>query len=195
MSDYFQRVPLTINHDWELTVRAAKKMQEFEQHAKSSTYPPDAGAEGSAHYDLKSLGVLSKHYKSASWYRMAGPMLDRTMPFLKNMLLVMTELGPDGGAVSFLSGNGGEHVDQDKDLSAVNYIFYNTDPEAHTYVTHGNYYGTYPSVVGEAWILDSTVRHGLKNSGDRWNLSIHFSVPYQVLREWFDQRTPEQLIF
>jgi hypothetical protein len=190
MSRYFHRVPLTINHDWEPTIRAAKKMMAFEQYTDSTPYPPDAGELGSAHFDLKSLGVLSKNYKSPNWYRIAGPLIVKTMPWLPTMISDLKDLGPDDGAISFLTGNAAEHVDQPKDLSALNYIFYNTDPEAHTYVKHDDYCDTYPSIVGETWILDATARHGILNAGERWNLSVHFSAPYSDLKAWFDRTGP-----
>ena len=197
MSNYFQKVPLVINHDWSLVFRATKKMLELEPYAKSlGEYPPGAGVLGSEHFDLKSLGQLSKNYKSPKWYRAAGPAITRSMdPWLSILLKEMQSLGPDDGAISFLTTDGAEHVDQPKDLSALNYIFYSTDPDAYTYVNHDGFYGTYPSVVGEAWILDATANHGIKNNGERWNLSIHFAAPYQDLKNWFDQRTSKQLVF
>jgi len=197
MSKYFQQVPLTIDHDWEATILASKKLMSLESHATSlGTYPPDAGELGSEHLDLKSFGSISKNYKSPNWYRLAGPLVRRSMePWLSVMLKEMQSLGPDDGAISFLSTDGGEHVDQPKDLSALNYIFSNTDSTAYTYVKHNGFYGKYPSVVGEAWILDATTNHGIKNSGERWNLSIHFAAPYQDLKSWFDQRRAEQLMF
>jgi hypothetical protein len=197
MSEYFQRVPLGINHNWEATIRASKKMMSLESHAKSlGIYPPGAGELGSEHFDLKSFGIISKNYKSPKWYRLAGPFISRSMePWLSVMLKEMQSLGPDEGAISFLLTDGDEHVDQPKDLSALNYIFSNTDPEAYTYVGENGVYGSYPSIVGEAWILDATISHGIKNSGERWALSIHFAAPYQDLKSWFDRRNAEQLMF
>jgi len=197
MNRYFQRVPLTINHDWQSTILVSKKMIALEPHAKSlGTYPPDAGELGSEHFDLKSLGVISKNYKSPQWYRVAGPLISQSMePWLSAMLKEMEALGPDDGAISFLTTDGAEHIDQPKDLSAINYIFYNTDPDAYTYIKHDGFYGSYPSVVGQAWIIDATANHGIKNNGERWNLSIHFAAPYQDLKNWFQHRTNEQLMF
>ena len=197
MSEYFQRVPLGINHNWEVTILAAKKMLSLEPHAKSiGTYPPAAGEFGSEHFDLKSFGTISKNYKSPKWYRLAGPLISRSMePWLSSMLKEMQSLEPDEGAISFLPTDGSEHVDQAKDLSALNYIFYNTDPDAYTYVSKNGFYGIYPSEVGEAWILDATTSHGIKNIGERWTLSIHFAAPYQDLKSWFDQRSAKQLMF
>lgn len=192
---YFQQVPIIINHDWEPTIRLSRKIMKYESIVDPVPYPPDAGEEGSAHYDLKGIGALSKNYKSPLWYRIVGSQINRTMPWLSSLLTNLESLGPDDGAISFLTGPGAEHVDQPKDKSALNYIFYNTDPDAFTYVRNNDYYGTYPSVVGQAWILDATVPHGISNTGERWNLSIHFSASYTELVNWFNTANPNTLTY
>jgi len=114
MSKYFQRVPLTIDHDWETTILASKKLMSLESHATSfGTYPPGAGELGSEHLDLKSFGTISKNYKSPNWYRLAGPLVSRSMePWLSVMLKEMQSLGPDEGAISFLTTDASDHIDQ-----------------------------------------------------------------------------------
>lgn len=183
MSRYFQQVPMKITHDWAKTIAVSKKFVALEPHAQAETFPPNAGIKGSAHFDLKSLGVLGKNYLSESWYTMVGPAITKTMPWLPMILEDMRDLGPDSGAISFLSGDAAEHIDQPKDLSALNYIFHSTDLMAHTYV--GN--EQYPSLVDTAWIIDATVPHGIRNAGERWSLSIHFSAPYSELKSWCEK--------
>jgi hypothetical protein len=185
MSKYFQKTPLTIHHDWSKTILVARKLMALEDHVGWETFPPNLfgpkdTTKGSAHYDLGIMGVLSKNHASPQWYRIAGPVINKTMPWINDLLGTMKELGPDDGAISFLQGDAAEHVDQPKDKSALNYIFYNTDPMAHTYAGTE----TYSSVVGDTWILDATVPHGIKNNGDRWTLSIHFAAPYNELQSW-----------
>jgi hypothetical protein len=195
MRETFAQVPLIINQDWEKTMRVMHNLLRYENVVIPETYPVGSGDTGSAHYDLKSLGTLSKNYKSPDWYRFAGPKINDTMHWIPKMLDAMAELKPDDGAISYLTGNGAEHIDQPKDLSAINYIFHNTDDSAYTYVKCDGEVGQYPSVVGSAWILDTTVPHGIINSGVRWNLSIHFGVDYSTLKQWFSDKTAEDLTF
>jgi hypothetical protein len=189
MSKYFQQMPLTIHHEWPKTIAVATKLLAMEHHVSCVNFPPNDHTKGSAHYDLGVLGVLSKHHASQKWYRIAGPVINKTMPWINDLLDTIKELSPDNGAISFLRGDGAMHIDQPKEKSALNYIFYNTDPLAHTYVGDEHY----ASVVGDAWILDSTVPHGIKNNGDRWSLSIHFAAPYNELRSWAESN--ENLIY
>ena len=109
------------------------------------------------------------------------------MPWLAKFLDDTSELKPDDGAISFLIGNAGGHVDIPENKSAVNYIFYNTDNTSYTWVTDNIIRETYPSQANTAWILDSHKLHGIVNNGERWTLSIHFHEEYQKIKEWFDQ--------
>lgn len=188
-TNFYQSVPLIIHHDWQPTISRMEKLLTLEKHAKSEVY-------GTAdHYLMKSLGTLSKHWDSKSWYRFAGPAINQTMPWINELLSYMSELCPDEGCISFLNGDGGAHIDLETDPSALNYIFHSTDPEAHTWLNDSNTTETHPSTVGSAWIIDTQKEHAVVNSGTRYSLSIHFKVDYQTVKRWFDNQTQNNLTF
>jgi hypothetical protein len=166
-----------------------QKMIQLEKHADMEPYGP------ADHFSLKSLGVLSKHWDSKSWYKFAGPAISGTMPWLSNMLKYMSDLKPDDGAVSFLTGNAVGHIDAAPDFAALNYIFYSTDPAANTWFQRGNISECHNSDVGTAWIINTQARHGVENLGTRYSLSIHFKVDYSTVKNWFASKTQQDLTF
>ena len=84
--DFFQQVNLTINHNWQSTKKVVENLIKLEQHVVPSEY-------GAAdHYELKSLGTISRHRPSEHWYRVSGPAVTRTMSWLPKMLDIMKEL-------------------------------------------------------------------------------------------------------
>lgn len=142
---------------------------------------------GSAnHYDLKSLGIISKQIDSKQWYRLSGKAINGTMPWLTDLLEILSPLNPDDGSVSYMNGDGAAHIDQDAYKSALNYIFDNTDDLAYTWIEHDGTRYTYDSKVGDAWLLDTHKLHGIKNTGERWTLSIHFNCDYETVKQWFE---------
>jgi hypothetical protein len=188
-TSFYQAVPLVINHDWSVTIDRMQKFLALEKNAKMEPY-------GTAdHFSLKSLGTLSKYWDSKSWYMFAGSGINQTMPWLGTMLSYMSELKPDNGAISFLDGEAGGHVDLSTDPAALNYIFYSTDPEANTWFQQADLYECHPSEIGSAWIIDTQIKHGVKNSGKRYSLSIHFGVDYPTVKNWFASKTQQDLTF
>lgn len=181
-TDLCQSVPLIIRHDWTQTIQRMQKLLMLQE----QTNPESVGF--SEHYPMKALGTLSKHKLSKTWYRFSGPAVNKTMPWIDDLLFAMNELKPDAGSISFLEGEGGEHVDLKTSPAALNYVFYNTDPNAYTWLRNGDVVETHPSIVGSAWIIDTQKKHGVANTGTRYSLSIHFGVDYQTVKKWFDNQ-------
>ena len=185
----FQSVPLIIKHDWEPTIARMKKLIMLKDHAAVEPY-------GTAdHYLMKSLGTLSDYWDSESWYRFSGLAINQTMPWINDLLKSMACLEPDDGALSFLTGDGGGHIDLPNAPSALNYIFYSTDPDANTWFLSDTVNECHPSTEGSAWIINTQTRHGIKNTGTRYSLSIHFKADYQTLKNWFADKTQQDLTF
>ena len=185
--DFFQQVNLTINHNWQSTKKVVENLIKLEQHVVPNEY-------GAAdHYELKSLGTISRHRPSEHWYRVSGPAVTRTMSWLPKMLDIMKELKPDEGCISRLKGNGAEHIDLPHLMTSVNYIFDNSDQLAYTSITNKKEVFIYPSCINSAWILNTQLPHKIINNGIRWTLSIHFNTEYGIVKEWFDNNT--NLIF
>jgi hypothetical protein len=187
MAKYCQKLDLKIEHDWNTTIAQTLRLLELEDRAAVET----VGA--SDHYVLGSLGTISKHNPSKSWYRLASPVINRSMPWLDAWLESMAELEPDDGCISFLRGNAQEHVDVPEMKTALNFIITNTDPDAVTWIQDGDDYETYPSEVNTAWLINTQKLHGIKNSGERWSLSIHFNADYATVKNWFDNHANLQL--
>lgn len=180
MGQCHQRIPLTIYHNWDNTISVMKKLMLLKQHASSEEF-------GYAmHYNLGAIGTLSEHTLSDWWYRLAGPAINKTMPWITEMLEMFSELDPDDGCISCMHGTGKEHIDLPHNKTALNYIFQNTDPAAYTWVKTDNGDEQYSSDVGSAWLLDAHKSHGIYNTGERWSLSIHFNQEYSVVKKWFD---------
>lgn len=188
-TDLHQEVPLIINHDWTLTIAKMKKLLSLKKHSSAEAY----GA--AKHYQMSSMGTLSEHSDSESWYRFSGNAVNQTMPWIKDLLERMQELQPDDGAISFLNGSAAGHIDLSTTPSALNYIFYSTDPDAHTWLNNGVDVETHSSNVGTAWIIDTQKEHGVANNGVRYSLSIHFKADYQTVKAWFDKQTQSSLTF
>jgi hypothetical protein len=188
-TNFCQAVPLVIYHDWSATISSMQKMIQLEKHADMEPYGP------ADHFLLKSLGVLSKHWDSKSWYKFAGPAISSTMPWLAGMLKYMSDLEPDDGSISFLNGDAGGHIDSVPDVAALNYIFYSTDSQANTWFQQDGMSECHNSDVGTAWIIDTQARHGVQNSGTRYSLSIHFKVDYSTVKNWFASKTQQDLTF
>lgn len=172
---YCQQTNLTIKHDWSKTQSAFSELL-----ALASDNGEHYG--NSLHFPIQNLGMVSKHKLSPGWIRIAGPAINKTMPWLPSLLSEMKELCPDDSCISRLQGDGARHVDLKTAPSALNFIFANNDPEAYTVAGEERY----PSVVDTAWILDTQQPHAIINKGERWTLSIHFKVPYNVVQEWFN---------
>jgi hypothetical protein len=182
MFRYCQKLDLTIQQDWNAIIDQTLRLLALEEKASSET----VGA--SDHYLLGQLGTISKHNPSKSWYRVASPVVNRSMPWLVDWLDSMSELKPDDSCISFLRGNGKEHIDVPEMKTALNFIIANTDSEAFTWIRDGEIYETYPSKVNTAWLIDTQKLHGIENVGERWSLSIHFNEEYEVVKSWFDNR-------
>lgn len=179
---FCQQVDIKINHDWEHTKKIVRQMISLES---CTSITEQYG--NSDHYELGNIGILSKHRLSKSWYRLASPVVNKTIPWLESMLTAFADLNPDDGAISYMMGNGGEHVDWPHMQTALNFIFDNTDKNAHTWVKSDNYYEEYPSTINTAWILNTQQLHGIVNTGERWALSIHFNTDYADVKSWFEQ--------
>lgn len=177
---YCQPVDLEILHSWDTTVKLVKNLISAESHAK---FIETHGS--SDHYSVGNIGTLSKHQLSTSWNRIASPVVNKTMPWLQDMLDKFSELKPDDGCISVLIGDGGAHVDDPEMKTALNFVFYNTDPDAYTWVGN-NKEERYQSIINTAWLLDTQQPHGIINSGERWTLSIHFNTDYNIVKQWFD---------
>lgn len=185
----FNQVELTIIHNWQSTMDTARKLLSLKS---NSTGVTDFG--NSRHYDLKSLGIISDHSLSPSWYRFSGPVINKTLPWLDQMLSMFRELSPDDGCISYMLGSGGEHVDIPEAKTALNYIFYNSDPGAYTWSSDDKENKkSYPSDINTAWLLDTQIPHGISNNGERWALSIHFNSEYEKVNDWFSNHN--NLIF
>jgi hypothetical protein len=185
----YQQVPLTIYHDWTSTIECANKLMAL----KKNQQPEQFGL--SDHYSLKSLGNISEHRPSKSWFRVSSQLVNQTMPWLDQLLENMKELEPDDGAISLLNSDGASHVDLPFIPSALNYIFYSTDPKAYTWIRHNDQLQTHPSTPNSAWIIDTQKEHGIVNTGTRYTLNIHFGVDYSTLKRWFDRQSPLSLTF
>lgn len=185
----YQQVALIINHDWSTTVDRAKKLLSLKKYQK----PEEFGV--SDHYSLKSMGNISEHRPSKSWFRVSSYLVNQTMPWLDKLLETMKELEPDDSAISLLTGDATGHVDLPHLPSALNYIFHSTDPNAYTWIRNNNQTQTHPSTVGSAWIIDTQQEHGIVNTGLRYTLNIHFGVDYAAVKQWFDKQNPETLTF
>ena len=179
---YCQQVDLTIHHDWNKTKHMASKILEME-----NKIPVTETYGSSDHYTLGSMGTISKHNLSKSWYRLASPVVNKTMPWLTEFLEMVKELRPDDGAISYMKGRGGEHIDWPHMQTALNFVFDNTDDGAFTWVKQDEHYETYPSIINTAWILDTQKLHGISNVGHRWALSIHFNTDYEIVKKWFNE--------
>ena len=183
MPQYHQTVDIQIQHDWTKTMDITRKVLSLKDSVEEST---KFGY--SDHYDLGQLGNISDHRLSESWYRISSRLIRNTMPWLPSLLDALKELGPDQGDISYLSGDAGGHIDQKTTPSALNYIFYNTDPDAHTWIRdESGYEEIYPSIINTSVILNAHVPHGIKNNGDRWALSIHFNSDYETTKQWFNR--------
>lgn len=187
MSNYCQQVDLTIVQNWEPVKSTATKLFKLKNCSAAEPF----GA--SDHYDLGSLGLVSDHRYSDHWLRVAGPVINKTMPWINDLLFAMKDLTPDEGCISFLSGPGTAHIDLPYLKTALNYIFESQDENAVTWVDTPLGKEFYPSRVNTAWILDTQQQHGIDNKGDRWSLSIHFGAEYNLVRDWFMLNQP--LIF
>lgn len=187
MDGLFRQVNLTIDHNWAVTKQLVEKLLKLESHSSPEAYGD------SDHYSLNSLGTISRHKASKSWYRVAGHTVNHTMPWLARMLELMKELDPDDGCISKSVGNGARHVDFPQMRAAVNYIFDNTDENAYTNVIsdHGEF--RYPSVVNTSWILNTQIPHEIISNGIRWTLSIHFDADYEQVQQWFERN--DNLVF
>ena len=185
---YCQQVDLRIEHDWGQTKKVSNNLIALESRAETRSMYGN-----SEHLTIGNLGVLSKHEPSKSWYRIASPVVNKTMPWLANMLDLFSELKPDDGAISLMFGSGAAHVDMPHMQSALNFIFDNSDNNAYTWVEYDDHFEQYPSIINTAWILDTQKPHGIANSGERWTLSIHFNTDYHIVKSWFEQHP--QLIF
>lgn len=180
-------IDITINHDWDKTILATQKLLSFKSAGSVSDYG------NSEHYDLKSLGTISQHKSSGAWFRVASPVINKTMPWLDDLLSMMKELHPDEGAISYLHGKGADHIDLPHMQTSLNYIFKNSDSTAHTWVESDNIKEVYPSQLNTAWLLDTQKLHGIENGGHRWTLTIHFNTEYDVVCKWFEKHP--KLIF
>lgn len=175
-------INLVLHHDWTRTKTAMYRLLNLE----SRTNPIQFG--DADHYELGSLGTISKHRPSKNWYRFSGPAITATIPWLSTMLDTMRELNPDDGAISYLRGNGASHVDLAHLRTALNYVFDNSDEQAFTWIQSDSNRETYASDVGQAWLLNTQLPHGITNNGERWTLSIHFNADYDRVATWFDKR-------
>lgn len=183
MSVYSSQVPLVINHDWSRTKAEMKKLMALKDRVATEKFGH------STHYLMKSLGTLSDHYYSESWYRFSGIGIYKTMPWIDDLRLFFEEVKLNDIAVSCLTGDAAGHVDLPGQLSALNYIIEIEDKNAYTWLEKDGIKEQYSNDVNTAWIIDAQSFHGVSNKGERWSLSLHFDVDYVTLRDWYQTQT------
>jgi hypothetical protein len=140
-------------------------------------------------YDMGVLGSLIKHNNCNGWYKVTGSVIENNIPWLASFRKTLQEIKPDDIVISYMIGDGTEHIDQDYAPTSLIYIFDNSDPFAYTYVKDNDKIEKFNSIINTAWILDTQKLHGIINTGHRWALNVHFNKDYQTVKDWF-QRNP-----
>ena len=183
MSVYSCQVPLVINHDWTTTKSEMMKLLSLKDRVQKEKFGH------STHYLMKSLGTLSDHQYSESWYRFSGIAIYKTMPWIDEFREFFKEVKLNDIAVSVLTGDAAGHIDLPGQLSALNYIIDIEDPGAFTWLEKDGVKEQYSNEVNTAWIIDAQSFHGVSNKGERWSLSLHFDVEYATLKDWCLKQT------
>jgi len=187
---YCQQIPLVINHDWADTIAAMHKLEKINRASEikdlKSVTTQDVGYQ--ENHRLGNFGVLSRHNVNPDWTMGREGIVDKTMPWLPELLEVLKEIGPTDYWVGSMQGEVSAHIDK-KDRSALNYVIQCEDPCAYTWIDDGKITEQYPSTPNTAWLVNAKVKHGISNIGQRYTFSIRFDKPYADVRDWFNSHT------
>lgn len=174
-------VDITIHQDWAFVVELTKNLIEQSKIKNSEVLPYG----NSTFYHIGNLGSVVHHHISDNWHCATGPWTNKYMPWINRMMKDMKDLKPDYG-IGIMIGNGAEHVDYPRVPTAFNYLINTT--KAETYIKYEDQEYTYPSIEGQAWILNTQYPHGVRNNELRLVFNMHFEVPYEKVKQWFDAR-------
>ena len=183
-----QQIPLILNHDWNPTILALHKLEVISRAAESKSFKSvtTASAGYQENHKLGAYGMLSKHNVNPEWIMGRSGIVDKTMPWLLDLLTAVKDINPTGYWVGSMKGDVYGHVDNPKDQSALNYIIQCEDESAYTWIDDGTVKEEYSSTPGTAWLINAQVKHGISNTGTRHTFSIRFDTPYKIVREWFN---------
>jgi hypothetical protein len=186
MTQYCQQIPLVLNHDWATTIAAMRKLEAINEASERKSFKSVTTRSLGYQEDHKlgAYGMISRHNTNPEWLMGRSGIVDKTMPWLTELLDALKEANPTGCWVGSMRGNVDKHKDNFKDQCALNYIIECEDSTAHTWIDDGNIREEYPSIPHTAWLINAQVPHGISNVGQRFTFSIRFDKPYEDVKTW-----------
>jgi hypothetical protein len=133
--------------------------------------------------------MLSRHNVNPDWIMGRSGIVDKTMPWINELLTALRDINPTGYWVGAMKGDVYGHADNKKDQAALNYIIHCEDKSAYTWIDDGTVKEQYPSIPHTAWLINAQVKHGISNTGTRHTFSIRFDTPYEIVRAWFNENS------
>lgn len=176
---------ITINHNWSKTIQVLNYGIDLVQTHSPKITKEYKYSEYGYLYEIGSSGTVS-HITNGSefWYNFTGPLVESTMPWLKDLLSTVEELEPAFVSINKMVGNGAEHRDQPGINVGLNYFINTTNST--TYVKDDDgYTESYPSVAKTGWIADISKLHRIENTDERIWFNLRFGKPFLECKEWF----------
>lgn len=187
---------LKFDYDWKRVNRIYQRI--LEKKSQGNYKPSYEKSYDSMVYSLKTHGAVisSTSLTNYEWNIWTGALLEFVLPKeIQKLSKKMSESNLNFINFGYFIHQGEikKHRDGVDDLRGaeghcnINYVISSTDPNAKTYLhnTTTGVYEEYPSTVGTAWILDSSVDHWVKNSGTREIFQIKVFSPFKKVKQFF----------
>lgn len=181
------------NFDWKIIRKLHQVMLDKQSRREYSSFNPhDYG--GDPRYDFAGLGsLIYGDQLSINWGTMCGPLFESKLPWIDTVRDYFSGLNFHGVLWSKTYGNVAKHMDvpnineENKSQCKINYIVSAVDLNAVTKVydpNNENIEESYPSIPGQAFLLDVNCPHEVLCDGEREVLQFKFFESFNTVKNF-----------
>lgn len=193
-----QNCDLFCQHDWrrvQYIYRHLGHMIDQDMFCSNKKYEP---AYRATLYSINGHGCVAENVTlcadQAPWRIWTGSMLEHVIPWAKSLRQRLERSSLRFVNFSYFSHSGliASHIDGKSDLDRaeghcnINYIIAAEDPNAYTHVGQNEDIRQYRSTAGNAWLLDTSVPHGVMTNGRREIFQMTFHSPFADVKNFLE---------
>jgi hypothetical protein len=195
----FKQPTLLSDNDWTNTQKIA---EDVINRCTKGNFDKDSKFETSYNAMIYNMGVYgaiilnTNHENNLPWYNWTGKLLDKTLPWSKKLKeqLKLADLNFVNFSYFVHHHEIYEHIDgkteEEKLFEGhcnINYVISCESQETYTYVSNGEKRETYNSNTSSAWLLNTSLPHGIKNKGKREVFQIKFHSPFEKVCKFLQE--------
>lgn len=196
---YVYPVDLTIDFDWSRVRRAYQTMIDMNLQGRFRGLEDWQESYNCQQLSIGDYGsiMVSKNLTQSDWYIWTGRLLEHLCPWADALKKPFQEAGLHFVNYTYSRHVGPIriHIDGKKPTEAprgqtnINFIISCDDPDAKTCALHEGVEECYPSTPGTAWLIDTSVKHWVANTGNREFLQLKIYESFDTVKEFLKDRS------